>query len=632
MCTGYKEIWGNMSSQPLLQEDKLIIDDLLHAVNGLIEMANGELITMDETVNVSDEPGTSDIDLTELETMGFYESQLQEVELGIRQRLPVQLYAQTCYNWMQMKEIRLGLLADVDVKWYTNPLYHAEQMHQIRLGLEYGLDVSGYAKLIYTVSDMYKKRHALMEDRYRSGGMAQEQHILDEYTGIRLRIAGDLMKAWITLPADRERSYTVAELRRLLKKHEVCHGFVDEGLQQAAIEGVREKELLIASGTPAMPGKDGYYQLYFNRQLPDSPRVLPDGSVDYTQVTVADTALPGQQLAKYQPPGRGKAGMTVTGLTVDGAMGRELPPLTGKGITADEKQRIYSAAIKGYVTYDEEAGKLNVLQTYLVNGDVNRYSGSVIYDGSIQIKGSVNEKAVIRATGDVIVDGFVSGGTIEAGNNVILRGGVNAADQGYIRAENMIMGNFFERVKLSAGGNIEGNYFLDCHVESDGRVIAKGGKSRIMGGEVTASAGVEAAIIGNYGSTRTVVSTANLYELTERLEALKEQQKKVCYEQEKLAEGKDKLRSLLGDEAAAANRIYQKTLLAIEVKQQEWEDLGQKLEHLKLVKQIAMQGNVKVTRELRPGAVIVINGVTKVVVDTMSGTTLTEESLLKLKQ
>lgn len=154
-----------MGGETSFQESKTMIDDLLHAVNGLLEIANGDLVELDEeTVETPAKKTTSEVDLSELEAMGFYDAQLQEVELGIRQNLPVQLYAQSCYNWMQMKEIRLGMQAQVDVKWYTNPLYNAEQMHQIRLGLEYGLDVSGYARLIYTVSDMYKKRHALMEE------------------------------------------------------------------------------------------------------------------------------------------------------------------------------------------------------------------------------------------------------------------------------------------------------------------------------------------------------------------------------------------------------------------------------------------------------------------------------------
>ena len=359
-----------------------MIDDLLHAANGLIEMANGEMVDLgeeeeEELPELEPEPA---VDMAELEALGLYDAQLQEVELGLKEKLPVQLYAQSCYNWMQMKEIRLGMMSEVDVKWYMNPLYNAEQMHQIRLGLEYGLDVSGYARLIYTVSDMYKKRHALMEEKYRSGGADQERYVTDEFTHIRLHFSADLMTAWIMLPKNDNRTYSVAELRRLLKKYEVRHGIQAEGLREATIEEIRGKEILIAQGIPAMPGKDGYYELFFDRELPDAPELLADGSVDYSHVVVADTAQPGQKLAQYRPAGRGKPGMTVTGITIDGEKGRDLPPLTGSGIMADNERRIYTAAIKGYVTYDADRCKLNVMQTYLVNGDVNSYSGSVIYD------------------------------------------------------------------------------------------------------------------------------------------------------------------------------------------------------------------------------------------------------------
>lgn len=622
-----------MAGETFLQESKTMIDELLQAVNGMLAMANGEIVALDEKpAEGQAEQPAAEYDLSELEAMGFYEAQLQEVELGLRQNLQVQLYAQDCYNWMQMKEIRLGMQAKVDVKWYTNPLYNAEQMHQIRLGLEYGLDVSGYARLIYTVSDMYKKRHALMEEKYRSGAEeGQERCVLDEFTGISLRFTADLMEVWIQLPRDGKRVFSIAELRRLLKKYDVRHGIQADGLHQATIESESGKEILIARGTPAMPGKDGYYELFFNRELPDGPEILADGSVDYAHVIVADTAQPGQKLAQYRPASKGKSGMTVTCLAIDGPTGKELPPLTGSGIVADHENRIYTAAVKGYVIYDASSSKLNVMPTYVVNGDVNSYNGSVVYDGNIHITGSVSGRAVIRATGDVIVDGFVSGGMIEAGHNVIMRSGVNAADQGSIQAGGQIMGKFFERVRLYALGNIEGNYFLDCVVYSEGKVNAKGGKSRIMGGEMTASAGVEAGIIGNYGSVKTVVTVANLYDLTEQLEMIKEQQKRVVSEQEKLAEGREKLETLINGGEEYNDRVYQRVLYAIDAKQNEWNALEQRKEHLKTVKRDAMQGCVKALKELRPGTVIVINGVTKVIVDTMPGTTLTEAVLLEKK-
>ena len=142
---------------------------------------------------------------------------------------------------------------------------------------------------------------------------------------------------------------------------------------------------------------------------------------------------------------------------------------------------------------------------------------------------------------------------------------------------------------------------------------------------------MEAGIIGNYGSARTVVSVANLYELTEQLENIKEQQKKVSFEREKLEEGRQKLEKLIAEGAVADQRIYQKILQAAGIKQGEWNDLELKLDHLKSVKKNAMQASVKALKELRPGTVIVINGVTKIFAEAVPGATLTEEVLLEKK-
>ncbi len=87
----------------------------------------------------------------------------------------------------------------------------------------------------------------------------------------------------------------------------------------------------------------------------------------------------------------------------------------------------------------------------------------------------------------------------------------------------------------------------------------------------------------------------------------------------------------MAEGAVADQRIYQKILQAADIKQGEWNDLEQKKEHLKTVKIAAMQASVKALKELRPGTVVVINGVTRIFMEAMPGTTLTEAVLLDMK-
>ena len=85
----------------------------------------------------------------------------------------------------------------------------------------------------------------------------------------------------------------------------------------------------------------------------------------------------------------------------------------------------------------------------------------------------------------------------------------------------------------------------------------------------------------------------------------------------------------MSEGAVYDNRIYQRILQALEIKQNEWNALDLRKDHLKIVKRDAMQACVNALKELRPGTVVVINGVTRVIVDTMPGTVLTEQVLLE---
>ena len=284
-----------MRDKELPKEQVDNVDDLLHTINGLIELANGEVVVLQEQ-EPTEEP-VPEVDWDSLREMGFFEPQLQEIELGLKYQLAVGIYAKECYNWRQMSEIRMGLMSGLDVQFYTNPLFTAEQMREIRLGLEENLDISEYAKLIYSASDMYKKRRKLLIESYKLNKGSKEQIIQDDDYQAQLRISADGMEAFVKLSGSAERDYTVPELKRLLKKYEVVYGLLEEGIRRLATEQIRDREIKVAEGTRAMVGKDGWYKLFFKGNLPEIPKVLPDGRVDYSNVLVADTVLPQQLLA-----------------------------------------------------------------------------------------------------------------------------------------------------------------------------------------------------------------------------------------------------------------------------------------------------------------------------------------------
>lgn len=553
----------------------------------------------------------------ELEGIGFGEAQIEEITLGMEQRLPVQHYARITYNWKQMHEIRIGLLEHLDVGLYDNELYSAEQMYQIRRGLQQKLDVSVYANLICTARDMEKARKNLLTDAYMKNPRGYAKEITDEASGVSVRISDDCMQAFLTVPKDRKIS--ARELERILKRNEITNGILKEQLKKAANGKAFSGEFLAANGQKAKMGKDGRYEYFFDTVRSRAPQIQPDGSVDYGQMIAADKKKPGDILAKYYPATSGKDGETVTGIKIKGKKGKNKEVLHGHGIIGDVKTKTYRADVSGYVEFDETEGKLNVWDIYVVNGDINRYNGNITYDGMVHIRGSVSDMVKIEATGNVLVEGYVEGASIKAGENIILKSGMNGCGRGVLEAGDKVMGKFFERVKIYAGGDVEGNYFLNCQVETDGSLLARTAKSRIIGGSVKAGYSVETCSIINSGKPTAAIEVGNPVWLATKLQNAEERLNKTEEELRQLTEGKAKVCGMMKTETAEQNALFRKICAAIWIKEEEAQILKDEVCRYERIKERAKRAYVKIFSSIQTGVTVSVCGKIKRIERDLTG-------------
>ncbi|MBO6115227.1 MAG: DUF342 domain-containing protein [Lachnospiraceae bacterium] len=75
---------------------------------------------------------------------GFDRMQLEEIELGLKSGVDVDIYADKKYMFLQMTEIRKGLEQGIDIAPYMDEKYDWFQMREIRRGIKSGIDVSIY--------------------------------------------------------------------------------------------------------------------------------------------------------------------------------------------------------------------------------------------------------------------------------------------------------------------------------------------------------------------------------------------------------------------------------------------------------------------------------------------------------
>lgn len=407
--------------------------------------------------------------------------------------MDVTVYAKTQYGWQQMREIRLGLEHRVDVSPYVNPAFSWQQMQEIRLGLEDGLDVGIYARLMYTANDMKKKRQEMMQD------FAVE--LLKKTTE-----PVHTQDLWITVSEDEMEAYVICEKgAKTLSRKDIISELKQEGIvtgiDETAVSSILEgraggdKPVLIAKGIAPKNGKDGWYEYFFEMKPERTPKLLPDGSVDYQNIEWFEVVEEEQKVAYYHEAEQGLGGLTVTGRVLPAHRGKEQNMLRGHGFRLLADGKTYVAAMNGRI---ELRGNQLLITKLFIFDDITLATGNVDVDGSVYIRGNVGSKTTIKATEDIVVDGFIEAAYLECGGNIFLKKGMNASGDGSLKAARDIIGKFFEAVKAQAGGEIRANYCMNSELYAEGKIVISGEKGALVGGKTCAVQGISVYHVGNH--------------------------------------------------------------------------------------------------------------------------------------
>ncbi len=320
-----------------------------------------------------------------------------------------------------------------------------------------------------------------------------------------VKISQDSMRAYLNLcEPDPGQEYNVTDLIEILNKHNVL-----EGIKRDVLSLILEKkdyymDFLVAEGTPAVDGTDGSFEFLFNLSNDTKPRILEDGSIDYTSIRTVETVEAGSEIARYSRATQGKDGIDVCGRILKCRQGRELPQLKGKGFNLSEDKLVYKAAITGKAEYAND--RLTVSNILIIEGDVNNISGSVEFAGDVEVRGNVITGMTIKARGSIFVNGHVESAQLISGGDVILKNGMQGGGKGEIRAEGEVSGKFFEQTTIYTKGSVKANAILNCYIIAEQEILVSGKRGVIVGGDIRAIRRVEATTIGNVSEVKTKVS------------------------------------------------------------------------------------------------------------------------------
>lgn len=423
-------------------------------------------------------------------------------------------------------------------------------------------------------------------------------------------IGADGMVAYLMLYGKAEGTYTVEEIVEYLNSLKIIHGIRKKTIQRMIDERQYYEEVVIARGTDAAKGKNGYFEFHFNPTPETKPIILPDGSVDYNKLGKIELAETGQLLATYHKAIPAVDGVNIFGncSPIDPAV--DLEPLKTKGVVMTPDCRDYYATSEGKISYSKADHTLTVTPIYIIEESVDNATGDIRFNGDVLVKGNVFANTTIRATGNITVNGHVEIANLHAGKNVILKNGMQGSGIGTIQAKGEVMAKFLEQTQVYAGGKITANAILNCNIESGTEIEVSGNRGTIIGGSTKAIEKISCFALGNRVGVKTKIIVGfekEFKEVIAELDSQIEETRDKLFEAERnlsrfSAQLSAKPDPAIAEAKAAAFRdkiTYQANLKELNSKHEEMIDIRER----------SIDGTVVAFGPVNVGTTVIINGI-----------------------
>lgn len=335
-----------------------------------------------------------------------------------------------------------------------------------------------------------------------SGGEKVSEVAEDEpYARLIVEMPRDKMKATIRYDTrEGARQPTKEMVMAALAEAGVVYGINEEAID----DGVKSlMPFTAAEGLMPVPGENAYIDRKFNLGVQGKPIIDEYGRADYKDLNLFVLAKENQTLAIRIPQTKGTPGKNVLGVVVPAQNGRPCPMPEGKNTKVVGEHRLI-ATTNGQIV--DKGSRISVDPRLEIKGGVGVQTGDIDFDGTIQIKGDVEQGFQVKATGDIEIKGSVNGAEVR-GRNVYISGGITGADRAKIYAEQDVRAAFAENALIEAGNDIYiADIALHSQIRAGKRVVMEDKHGQITGGHIVAGEVISVKMIGNPSFVVTKVS------------------------------------------------------------------------------------------------------------------------------
>lgn len=340
---------------------------------------------------------------------------------------------------------------------------------------------------------------------------------------VDIKISQDKMKCYIILnhPENDISALTTTTVIQQLQEAGVCFGIKSDLISKAIKTRFFGKSFVVAEGILPINGKDAVIDYRFNKK---NTSELEEESFD-TKIDFRESAIKikvvhnGEILAVKKPATKGIHGTDIGGKRIPAEDGQDISILTGENTRLSlDKLTLYAVA-DGYVSFKN--GKIDVVTSYEIDGDVDMSTGNIYFVGPVKIKGCVKEGFIVKTQGDIEICGNIENAMVSSGGNIIINSGI-IGKRSVVSAKGKLRCKFIEHATVTVKGNIiVEDAILHSNIEADGSVIVlEGRKGAIIGGKIVSGKEIAARNIGSISETPTEVSAGIPPDMREEMQQL----------------------------------------------------------------------------------------------------------------
>lgn len=425
-----------------------------------------------------------------------------------------------------------------------------------------------------------------------------------------LSVTDDGMLATMTLfgESGSGAKITVEDVVETLEANKIKHG-IDEAAIQAALEELSQQtdgdkfqeNVLVAHGTPPKEGKDA--ELTIEHEGESAGKVQANGRMDFRERSYPWNVSAGEAVGEFKEAEPAIAGTPVWGGSIEVEQPKELS-LDLSGLNKQEDGKL-TAQTDGALIM--RGTSLEIVELLVIDSDVATQTGNVKTHIPVHIKGHVEPGFKVESDKDVIIEKNVEDATIQAGQDVLIKGGIRGM-KSKILSPGTVETGFIENAEVIVDGQITVNEsIINSTAASNDAIIVGSNRAKrgaIMGGDVTATTLVQAKVLGTPTYAKTRISVGLSKETRrDKIHLEKEIEGKLA-ELAKLTQ----LENHLNKKPSPKNEeVLKKIALTREATQAALQKQQSRMEELKAEIKEAESAKVVVKQTVYPGVIITIN-------------------------